>query len=264
MAEQQVLKDLQEVFDSWKAGNSNRSFAYLSRRSGVDYSIVRRTLQGEVQCTYSNVAPMVDVLLDVASSIAFLEKNFPAEGKYLRKAIQQQVKQPNDFGNTKFFEKDVANVMSNPLYFPVLAILATASETEGVSKEYLIKCLGESSVSNLNELIQYDLVEEVKAENYKLKYKLVQYGPQNAKLALQLISLASQLMASNPKAFGSLYFDSINEAALKSAFMKMKRVEEEIIEDLSTAESRGNIPVNFGFMFGRVGIVPNQTDSARN
>ena len=78
-----------------------------------------------------------------------------------------------------------------------------------------------------------------------------------------MLEQAAHLMASNPKAFAFIGFESVSELAATSIFNIYKEMENRILTVLKDQTSRGNIPINWGAMFGRVGTTSGQANSTQ-
>ncbi len=248
-----LIGELQDIYNKWKEGQSTRSFAELSRRTGVGYFDTRRTIQGEISPAFKNVAPLLEAMLPSDEVLKFYERHYPSEYDLINKMVAQQTKNQNQSEKMNFLDDEYMQLIADPFYFPVIALLACYGD-DGIDQSLIKEQLGNSGMLAVEQLIARGIVKitpknEVTLTNYSIT--------NNTRHILMMLEQATRLMTSNPKVFACIGFDRVNQSTLKIIFEMIKDTEERILSLLKEKSAKGDIPINWGAMIARVGSYPN-------
>ncbi|MBP9707772.1 MAG: hypothetical protein KBD78_09010 [Oligoflexales bacterium] len=245
--DQTLIAELQSVFEQWRKENKKRSFATLSRMSKQDYQDVRRTIQGEIKTSFTNVMPLIEVMLSPTAALKFYEKHFSTQAAHMKKVFKRGLE--NNTETSKIFGETFQAALNDPIAFQIIAMLSAAQETP-VKRSFLISEMGEQGAAILDYLISEDIVKEISSNEVALSaYDVIQ----NDRIIANLITQNVQLLTRINRSTNCIYFNKVNQQSLEQAYTLIKETEVKLAEIFSQSDAAGSIPISYSMSLGRIG-----------
>jgi hypothetical protein len=145
-----MVRDLKELIEAYLEQKSSRTMLSLAVRSGVNYSCIRRILQGEVKkVSLHNTFSILRVVTDWAGMLTYLKKHFPETAEIL--ALQYPITDLRLARETPGAKIDD---------FESFVIISLAKNPHGVTESRIFKTLGTRAQAQINQLVQSKLIVE--------------------------------------------------------------------------------------------------------